>query len=88
MLNKIILASKSKVRKEILDKNNIPNSVEPANIDEDPMARKITALVHASYVLRNVSDVFLADSSNSIDRTDKNWSFLVIVVDLCDKVVY
>ncbi len=35
MLNKIILASKSKVRKEILDKNNIPNIVEPSNIDED-----------------------------------------------------
>ena len=35
MLNKIILASKSKVRKEILDKNNIPNTVEPSNIDED-----------------------------------------------------
>ena len=35
MLNKIVLASKSKVRKEILDKNNIPNMVEPSNIDED-----------------------------------------------------
>jgi len=35
MLNKIILASKSKVRKEILDKNNIPNKTEPSNIDED-----------------------------------------------------
>ena len=35
MLNKIILASKSKVRKAILDKNNIPNKVEPSNIDED-----------------------------------------------------
>ena len=35
MLNKIVLASKSKVRKEILDKNNIPNKVEPSNIDED-----------------------------------------------------
>tara|TARA_A100001011_G_scaffold375297_1_gene436680 strand:- start:3268 stop:3849 length:582 start_codon:yes stop_codon:yes gene_type:complete len=31
----IILASKSKVRKEILDKNNIPNQVEPSNVDED-----------------------------------------------------
>jgi len=31
----IILASKSKVRKEILDKNNISNSVEPSNVDED-----------------------------------------------------
>ena len=31
----IILASKSKVRKEILDKNNIISKVEPSNIDED-----------------------------------------------------
>ena len=35
MLNKIILASKSKVRKEILDKNKIPNEVIPSNVDED-----------------------------------------------------
>ena len=35
MLNKIILASKSKVRKEILDKNNISSQVEPSNVDED-----------------------------------------------------
>ena len=32
---KIILASKSKVRKEILDKNNILTQVEPSNVDED-----------------------------------------------------
>ena len=31
---KIILASKSKVRKEILDKNNILSQVEPSNVDE------------------------------------------------------
>ena len=35
MLNKIILASKSKVRKEILDKNKIFNLVEPSYVDED-----------------------------------------------------
>ena len=35
MLNKIILASKSKVRKEILDKNDIPNEAEHSNVDED-----------------------------------------------------
>jgi len=35
MLNKIILASKSKVRKDILDKHNIENVVEPSNVDED-----------------------------------------------------
>jgi septum formation protein len=32
---KIILASKSKVRKDILNNSNIECSVEPANIDED-----------------------------------------------------
>ena len=35
MQNKIILASKSKVRKDILDKNNIESVVEPSNVDED-----------------------------------------------------
>ena len=35
MLSKIILASKSKIRKIILDKNDIKNEVEPSNIDED-----------------------------------------------------
>ncbi len=35
MINRIILASKSKVRKEILDKNNIKSVVEPSNVDED-----------------------------------------------------
>ena len=35
MLDKIILASKSKVRKEILDKNNIKSVVMPSNVDED-----------------------------------------------------
>ena len=35
MDKKIILASKSKVRKNILDKYNIENFVEPSNVDED-----------------------------------------------------
>jgi len=35
MLNKIILASKSKVRKEILDKHNIFCEVKPSHVDED-----------------------------------------------------
>ena len=41
MLNNIILASKSKVRKEILDKNNIICNVEPSNIDEDSVKRSL-----------------------------------------------
>tara|TARA_B100000902_G_scaffold151748_1_gene148311 strand:- start:1091 stop:1675 length:585 start_codon:yes stop_codon:yes gene_type:complete len=35
MLNKLILASKSKVRKDILDKNNVKSVVVPSNVDED-----------------------------------------------------
>jgi len=35
MQNKIILASKSKVRKEILNKNDIYCEVKPSNVDED-----------------------------------------------------
>ena len=39
MLNKIILASKSRVRKEILDKNNIESHVMPSNVDEDTVKK-------------------------------------------------
>ncbi len=35
MLNSIILASKSTVRKDILEKNNISCHVKPSNVDED-----------------------------------------------------
>ena len=41
MLNKIILASKSKVRQEILNDNNIPNKVIPSNVDEDPVKENL-----------------------------------------------
>ena len=41
MLSKIILASKSKVRKEILDKNNIFVQVQPSSIDEDPIKQSL-----------------------------------------------
>tara|TARA_B100000902_G_C27204961_1_gene861112 strand:- start:211 stop:795 length:585 start_codon:yes stop_codon:yes gene_type:complete len=38
---KIILASKSKVRKEILDKNNILCQVVPSNVDEDVVKKSL-----------------------------------------------
>ena len=41
MLNKIILASKSKVRKKILEKNGINCEVIPANIDEDSIKENL-----------------------------------------------
>ena len=39
--NEIILASKSKVRKEILEKNNIKCSVISSNIDEEPIKESL-----------------------------------------------
>ena len=41
MLNRIVLASKSEVRKEILDKNNIKCVVEPSNVDEEPVKESL-----------------------------------------------
>ena len=38
---KLILASKSKVRKEILDKNNIFAQVQPSSVDEDPIKKSL-----------------------------------------------
>ena len=37
----IILASKSKVRKDILDENNIKCLVEPSNVDEEPVKNSL-----------------------------------------------
>ena len=41
MLSKIILASKSKIRKQILEKNNIETIVEPSNVDEDVVKKSL-----------------------------------------------
>ena len=41
MLNKIILASKSEVRKEILNKNYIKCVVAPSNVDEEPVKESL-----------------------------------------------
>ena len=41
MINKIILASKSKVRKKILDQNGINCEVVPANVDEEQVKESL-----------------------------------------------
>ncbi len=41
MINKIVLASKSEVRKKILKKNNIICEVIPANIDEESVKKSL-----------------------------------------------
>ncbi len=41
MLKQIILASKSGVRKKILEKNNIQCKIEPSNVDEDSVKESL-----------------------------------------------
>jgi septum formation protein len=41
MINEIILASKSGVRKKILEENNIQCKIEPSNVDEDSVKESL-----------------------------------------------
>ena len=43
---KIILASKSAVRKKILDQNNIKNEVIGSNVNEDEVKVSLLSLIH------------------------------------------
>ena len=70
MLNKIILASKSKVRKEILDKNNIESIVEPSNVDEDSVkASLLKAKASPEVISKNLAE--LKANKISIKKTDE-----------------
>jgi len=76
MLNNIILASKSKVRKEILDKNNIICSVEPSNVDEELV--KLSLLKEKAtpeIISKNLAEL----KANKVSQ--KNQGFLVIGAD-------
>ena len=42
-MKSIILASKSEVRKKILDENNIKCAVEPSNLDEDEVKKSLSS---------------------------------------------
>ena len=70
MLNKIILASKSKVRKEILDKHKILCEVKPSNVDEDIVKE---ALINASaspeIISKNLAE--LKANKISLKETDR-----------------
>ena len=58
MLNKIILASKSKVRKEILDKHKILCEVKPSNVDEDVVKQTlIRELASPEVISKNLAEL-------------------------------
>ena len=70
MLNKIILASKSKVRKKILDNNNIPNEVEHSNVDEDEIKKSlIRDKVTPDIISKNLAE--LKANKISLKRADQ-----------------
>ena len=70
MLNNIILASKSKVRKEILDKNDIICSVEPSNIDEDIIKENLLKEEASPEIIsKNLAE--LKANKVSLKKTDK-----------------
>ena len=69
MLNKIILASKSKVRKEILDKNKIPNEVKPSNVDEEPVKKSlIKEKVKPEIISKNLAEL----KANKVSLVQEN----------------
>ena len=70
MQNEIILASKSKVRKKILDKNNIPNRVEPSNVDEDTVKESlIKKKVAPDIISKNLAE--LKANKISLNQADQ-----------------
>ena len=72
----IILASKSKVRKEILDKNNITSTVKPSNIDEDEVKRSLLKInASPKIVSKNLAEL----KANKVSQ--KNTDIMVLGAD-------
>ena len=62
---KIILASKSKIRKEILDKNNFECTVVPSNVDEDQVKDSLIAVgANPMLVSKNLAELKSIKVSN------------------------
>ena len=83
---KLILASKSKIRKQILDRNKISNQVVPSNIDEDNI--KVSLLQEGAspeIISKNLAEL----KANKISQ--KNLDNLVLgadsVIDLEGKLI-
>ena len=86
MIDQIILASTSKVRKEILDSNNINCEVVPSNVDEDPVKISLSKeMATPEIISKNLAEL----KANKISSKIQNK--LVIgadsVIDLEGKVI-
>ena len=75
-MDKIILASKSKVRKEILENNNVIVEVDPSNIDEDVVKKTlINKKVSPEIISKNLAEL----KANKISQ--KRTDFLILGAD-------
>ena len=73
---KIILASKSKVRKQILDNNNISTEVQNSNLDEDIVKESLLKeKTSPEFISKNLAEL----KANKVSQ--KNQDFLVIGAD-------
>ena len=83
---KIILASKSSVRKKILNKNNINPIVEPSNIDEEQIKK---SLINENSTPQMISKNLAELKANKISSKKKN--ILVLgadsIIDLSGEII-
>ncbi len=76
MSNNIILASKSKVRKDILEQNNIICNVEPSNVDEDMIKESLLSEKASPEIIsKNLAEL----KANKV--SSKNYEQIVIGAD-------
>ena len=86
MLSKIILASKSKVRKEILDKHNIFSEVKPSNVDEDIVKKTlINELASPEIISKNLAE--LKANKVSLSQKDRMVMGADSVIDLAGELI-
>ncbi len=72
----LILASKSKVRKEILDNNNIFARVQPSSVDEEPIKQSLLKeKVSPEIISKNLAEIKASRVSQ------KNFNMLVLGAD-------
>ena len=86
MLNKIILASKSKVRKEILDKHNIFCEVKPSYVDEDVVKESlISEAASPEIISKNLAEL----KANKVSLSQKDLIVLGAdsVIDLDGEII-
>ena len=86
MLNKIILASKSEIRRQILSKNGINFEVEPSNVDEEPVKQSLVKEGATPEIIsKNLAE--LKANKVSLKRIDEIVLGADSVIDLEGKII-